>query len=61
MKATTIAGAAWVPDPVSGRWLRRFAIAVFVACGVVMCLSSSKAGTPPRPIARQIAAPSRVP
>jgi hypothetical protein len=57
VKATTIAGAAWVPDPVSGRWLRRFAIAVFVACGVVMCMSPSKAGTPTRPIA----APSRVP
>lgn len=53
-------GAAGIPDPVSGRWLRRFAIAVFVACGVVMCLSS-KPGAPSKPIARQVAAPSRVP
>jgi hypothetical protein len=26
------------PDPVTGRWLRAFAIAAFIACGVVMCL-----------------------
>jgi hypothetical protein len=55
-------GAAWIPDPVSGRWLRRFAIAAVVACGLVMCLSSSKpSGAPSKPIARPRAAPGWVP
>lgn len=31
------AAAAWLPDPVSGRWLRAFAIAAVLALGVATC------------------------
>jgi len=34
------------PDPVSGRWLRGFAIAAVVACGVVMCLHAPQPADP---------------
>jgi len=33
-----------IPDPVTGRWLRGFAIAVFVALGAVVCATGHATG-----------------
>ena len=41
------AAHAGAPDPISGRWLRACAIALFVACGVVTCTRSRGPQDPP--------------
>jgi iron complex transport system substrate-binding protein len=46
------ATVAWPPDPSTGRWLRAFAFAAVIACGVATCARSHH----PAPAARRIVA-----